>query len=429
MLDRRARRRAALLLSWIVVVAVTVLGSRPAHAYPWMIRHEYQGCVPCHSDPSGAGLLTEYGRAMGENVLRSRYGSPPADEPPAYTRFLFGVPTPDWLLLGGSVRNAVWWQSTVPAGANNWQFLQMEADLRAEIKVRRFRASGSLGWMRENSYSSGPTQITSHTNPPNCTLAGPGPVCGGNLVSRQHWLGVALGADDEVLLRAGHIDLPFGIRDDNHEMLVRSTQTTRTNLNESQQDGIAVSYVGAKVRGEIMAILGNYQMGPDSVRARGYAGFAEFSLAPWAAVGLSSMVTYARWDYLNPLLSHPVRQVHGVFARLAPKGPLVILSEVDALVVTSDSGPTGGGTSPGGIVMVEADVEVVQGVHLMGTLEGLVQSNALVLFGVQTAKAYDAWATAQWFFLPHCDVRLDFVASSFAGQSAYFFLPQLHIYL
>src|SRR5580693_4803222 len=115
MFDRHAWRRAVRLLLAIGVVAA-ILWSRPASAYPWMIRHEYQGCVPCHSDPSGAGMLTEYGRAMGENVLRSRYGSPPSDVPPVYARFLFGIPTPEWLLLGGSVRNALWWQSnTTPA--------------------------------------------------------------------------------------------------------------------------------------------------------------------------------------------------------------------------------------------------------------------------------------------------------------------------
>ncbi len=92
MLDRHAWGRAVRFLSWVGVVAA-IFWSRPASAYPWMIRHEYQGCVPCHADPSGAGLITEYGRAMGENILRSRYGSKPPDEPPKYARFAWGVPT------------------------------------------------------------------------------------------------------------------------------------------------------------------------------------------------------------------------------------------------------------------------------------------------------------------------------------------------
>src|SRR5271155_769417 len=107
MLDRRAWSRAAELLSWVAVVAA-LLWPRTASAYPWMIRHKYQGCVPCHADPSGAGLLTDYGRAMAENVLRSRYGVPAPDEPSSVANFLWGVPTPDWLLLGGSIRNAVY---------------------------------------------------------------------------------------------------------------------------------------------------------------------------------------------------------------------------------------------------------------------------------------------------------------------------------
>src|ERR1700684_1736290 len=46
-----------------------------AHAYPWMIRHGYTGCMPCHTDPSGgAGALTEYGRAQSDLLLRMRYG-------------------------------------------------------------------------------------------------------------------------------------------------------------------------------------------------------------------------------------------------------------------------------------------------------------------------------------------------------------------
>jgi hypothetical protein len=418
MLDRRAWIRAARLLSWLGVVAAIVFTSRPAHAYPWMIRHEYQGCVPCHSDPSGAGMLTEYGRAMGENILRTRYGTPAPDEPPVYSRFLFGVPTPDWLLLGGSVRNGVWWQSN-PQGAPNWEFLQMEADLRAEVKLSRFRASGTIGWNWKTDRSA-PAQITDFAS--------------NNLVSREHWVGVDLGDDKQFLLRAGRINLPFGIRDDNHELLVRSDQTTRTNINDSQQDGIALAYNGTKLRGEVMALLGNYQINPDVVRERGYSGYLELSLAPWAALGVSSLVTYARYDYQS-LTPHTIRQLHGLFARVAPKEPLVILTEVDAVVTTSDVVNGLGGTSPGVVGMVEADVEPTQGVHLMATGEAMVQGNVPLGTGPAppvpgTARSFDGWVTAMWFFAPHCDVRFDFVVASILNQPAsYYALPQLHIYL
>ncbi len=419
MLDRPAWGPALRLLPLLVVVAA-IFWSRPASAYPWMIRHEYQGCVPCHADPSGAGLLTEYGRAMGENILRTRYGSKPPDEPPVYARFLFGIPTPDWLLLGGSVRNGVYFYKGPGAAFDAARFLQMEADLKAQVTISRFRAYGSLGYMHEGATYA---QLTDNTG------------SAGNLVSREHWLGVDLGEDKQFLLRAGRIDIPFGIRSDEHDLFVRSTYTTRTNINESQQDGLALSYTGQTVRGEVMAILGNYQVNPDTFRERGYAGFVEFSAAPWAAVGLSSLATYAGTDVVSQT-PHTIRQVHGAFTRLSvPGSPLVFLAEADALVNTSETTTTNPGGTHGGMVgMLQADIEPTQGVHFSVTGETWTQGTSTTL-----GQSESLYLTAFWFFAPHCDLRFDAVlswansgpAGSTAGpdgQSIYL-LPQLHIYL
>jgi hypothetical protein len=422
MLDRRVRGRALRLLSWATfVAAVVLLWPRPASAYPWMIRHQYQGCVPCHADPSGAGLLTEYGRAMGENILRTRYGVPAPDEPSSVANFLWGVPMPDWLLMGGSVRNALYVQRQPSAGAvpAAWteSFLQMEADLKAQVTLSRFRAYGSLGYNHELAQT---TIVHSFNNGQD------------NLVSREHWIGVDLGEDKQFLLRAGRIDLPFGIRNDEHDLLTRSTQTTRTNINESQQHGIAFSYNGQVVRGEIMAILGNYQINPDSVRERGYSGFLEFNVAQSMAVGLSSLVTYARYDYLNTT-PNTIRQVHGAFARLAPVEPLVILVEADAMFTTfGKNSLTTAGTQDGFMSTLQLDVEPTQGLHLMATGEaGFITGfvTAPTAPGV-TAKSFDVYATALWFFAPHADMRFDFVASSVNnGGLSLYLLPQLHVYL
>jgi len=421
MLVRRARRCTARILSWTVFVIALVIGSREAAAYPWMIRHTYQGCVPCHADPSGAGLLTEYGRAMGENVLRTRYGSPPPDELPGYARPFFGLPTPDWLLVGASLRGGIQAQKALgtasaapgaPPASWNSTLLLMEADLKAQVTVSRFRAYGSLGYLHNGGQT---TQITDRELD--------------NLVSREHWIGVDLGDDKQFLLRAGRIDLPFGIRFDEHDLLVRSTQTTRTNINESQQDGVAFSYSGEIVRGEIMAILGNYQINPDIVRERGYSGFVEFKLGERTAFGLSSLVTYAGEDYLthNP---HTIRQVHGLFTRVVPKWePLVILAEVDALVTTSDAPGNGTSTtSPGMVGALQLDLEPTQGVHAVVTGETLVQNND-PMGGPGLTKIYGGWFGALWFFAPHADVRFDCVVESMSGAASIYLLPQLHIYL
>jgi hypothetical protein len=423
MLDRRAQGRVLRFVTWFGVLAAVFFMTRPASAYTWMIRHKYSGCTPCHADPTGAGLLTQYGRGIGEAALRTRYGVKPPDDEAVAGRFLWGVPTPDWLLLGGSLRSA-YQLNRLPSqdalGNTNpttWdkRFLGMQYDLKAQITVSRFRAYGSLGYLHESAPT---TQITHRAND--------------NLVSREHWVGVDLDEDRTMLLRAGRINIPFGIRFDEHEMLTRATWTTRTNFNDAQQHGISFMYNGQKVRGEIMALLGNYQLNPDSVRERGYAGFLELSLNEWATLGASSMVTYARYDYLSGAPKN-IRQAHGLFTRMTPAEPVVLLVEADAVMNTSDAfGSQTKGTTGGFVATAQVDVEPTQGLHLIGTGEAFIQ-NGVVLSPTSpgvTVQTYQGWLSALWFFAPHADIRFDFVAYSRQSSSVgYYLLPQLHVYL
>ena len=59
----------------LIAFAVLSLAASRADAYPWMIRHEYTGCAICHGDPTGGGVLTAYGRAQGDLLLRTRYST------------------------------------------------------------------------------------------------------------------------------------------------------------------------------------------------------------------------------------------------------------------------------------------------------------------------------------------------------------------
>src|SRR3990172_7243213 len=61
-------------LKWLPCLAFVIVAlfwSRPGHAYPWMIQHQYTGCALCHVDPSGGYLLTAYGRAQRQALLSS----------------------------------------------------------------------------------------------------------------------------------------------------------------------------------------------------------------------------------------------------------------------------------------------------------------------------------------------------------------------
>jgi hypothetical protein len=67
------------IFSILVVTLFVALFPSRAHAYSWMIKHGYSGCPVCHADPSGGELLTTYGRAQSELLLRMHYGKQKAD--------------------------------------------------------------------------------------------------------------------------------------------------------------------------------------------------------------------------------------------------------------------------------------------------------------------------------------------------------------
>lgn len=397
---RLSSPRAARVL--LLPLAVLLVGLWPsvAGAYPWMVRHEYTGCIPCHADPSGSGLLTEYGRAQGEILLRTPYGRAATEEPGKAGGFLWGlVEPPDWLLLGGSARALLLVAKPGPAPVDT-RFVQMQADLKAQVTFGPFRASGTLGYVHEGGL---PAAVTRSTQD--------------NLVSREHWIGLDL-ADGALLLRAGRLNLPFGIRSVEHTLWARTM--TRTDTNTGQQHGLALAYTGERMRGEIMGIAGNFQMGPDDFRERGYSGFFEAQIVPRFSLGVSSLVTHANNDVA--LLKENIRQAHGAFLRASPWEKLAIMGEGNALV----NSPAGGDTILGYAGMLQADVEPYQGIHVMLTGE-------MMNPGDTSEPSVGGWLSLTWFFAPHADIRLDGIRQRYAQKEgavdATTFLAQVHLYL
>src|SRR5262249_43142079 len=108
--DRIFLMKPACAIRWAIRVALSIslllCFSGTARAYPWMIRHGYTGCTPCHADPSGSGPLTEYGRAQGELLLRTRYGNT-SEEAGRVAGFMWGeMKPPEELRLTGDFREA-----------------------------------------------------------------------------------------------------------------------------------------------------------------------------------------------------------------------------------------------------------------------------------------------------------------------------------
>jgi hypothetical protein len=371
----------------LAVLALALLPTQ-ARAHPWMIRHGYQGCGLCHQDPSGAGLLTAYGRAQSELVLASRFGTRAASEEASRaSQFVLGlVPLPDWLLLGVSYRGAelLVRSETVDAAGNHHvssdaRYVQMVADLRAGLRLSRFRAAVTVGWAPGK-----PSPVSLSRNPTQ------------NVTSREHWLGWTLGEDESGLLRAGRIPLPFGLRNVEHTSWVRVA--TGTDVDKGQQHGLALALTAERVRGELMLIVGNLQLSPDVYRERGFAGYVETMLGTSVALGFSSKVTRVEHDLTSG--SPALNQAHGLFMRWVIQPRLALLAEADGLF-KSILGT--GRFESGGVAWAQLDWEPWQGLHLMPALETWRQ------YGDGGTAAFGEWVTVDWFVHSHVELRLDVI--------------------
>ncbi|MGZ6080316.1 MAG: hypothetical protein ACXWK4_05850, partial [Myxococcaceae bacterium] len=128
--------RARRLLSGSTLALAVLLTAGSAQAYPWMIQHGYTNCSGCHVDPSGWGLLNEYGRAQAQIVLPTLYGKAPDEIQPTPGIAYGAIPLPSWLDIGVSLRGAV--LSTTTSQSTTWRDILMIADLRAGVTAGPF---------------------------------------------------------------------------------------------------------------------------------------------------------------------------------------------------------------------------------------------------------------------------------------------------
>ncbi|HYQ03187.1 MAG TPA: hypothetical protein VER96_31150 [Polyangiaceae bacterium] len=392
--------RALRVLVLALGLFVLLVPSR-ASAYPWMIKHGYPACVPCHTDPSGSGPLTAYGRVIGDSLLTTPLGGPAQGDakPGSY----FGLlPTPDWLQFGGDVRGALY-ANKITGSPESRRAILMRADLSVSINTKHFVAHASGGYAHEGALGAAVTRNEEN-----------------NFVSREHWLGYTTGEENTLMLRFGRMNLPFGVRTIEHNLWVR--KLTHTDINDQQQLGLAAAWAIGRVRGELMGILGNYQLRPDDYRERGYSTFLEWAVSDQLALGASSLITHRKLD--PSTLVETWRQVHGVFARIStPWEPLALLTEWDYTLTS----PKDQYWSKGIVGYLQADLEAAQGVHFL--LTGEAQN-----VGVQgPPPSWGLWLTYNWFLLPHTDLRIDGIyqslGSDYGRVPSYTLLFQGHVYL
>lgn len=433
LVPRRSRERSPLLPFQVALALLLACFTwvDDAQAYAWMIRHDYTACGSCHADPSGGELLTHYGRVTSDLVLRTQYGSKKAEEgekkdskaefegPP--TGVLWGaIDLPKSLLLSGAYRNLYLIR---PSEDKVFTFVPvMQADLYGQFKAGPVSVGGSLGIGKVpvGSPHVRAAQVTGNQED------------GMNLISRSHYVGVDAG--DKVVIRAGRLNLPFGVRIPEHTAWVR--EATRTDRESDQQHGLAISYVGENLRMEVMGIAGNYQtkltpggeyadLSPGSIHERGYSMFLEGIAGTNFAAGVSSKVTYAELDRVT-FERKSLRQAHGLTMRYAPFHSFSVLSEANVLFRSN--------ANAGYVGFVQADYEPLQGLHFLLTGELLDQGMPVQAAGEPTPTATPGvgtpraggWISLDWFFYRQLEFRTDVLLRY---DEPLTILGQLHMYL
>jgi hypothetical protein len=386
-------------LAFCLIVFGAQLVVSPAHAYAWMIRHGFAECGGCHVDPMGGETLTGMGRVMGERLLAQPWSSAPPTE---LAEFAFGVVEPDDVRFGGSLRGML----TSDRETKRTVVFPMQMDLYGAAFFERFTLGLSLGLSRASDR---------YEHASKAKLIGDVADEGVLLVSRNHWLGYSV--TDQLMLRAGRMNLPFGIRGPEHTAWVRSE--TLTDRESDQLHGVSAVYSGGPLRGELMAALGNFQVGNAAFQWRGYSAYLEWLLLRRLAVGVSSMLLAAPRE-LEIDRGSVSRQAHGLTLRYAPWTPIVVLAEADVL--------KNSGAGVGYVGMLTLDVEPIQGLHLAGSYEQFDRGRS----DADAARAGDGrsrvgkWLTLNWFFGPHLDARVDYVKRENRSDMVQ---AQLHLYL
>lgn len=272
----RSRFLVAILASFIYV--------GKADAFPEMIRHGYSQCMACHHSPSGGGILTPYGR-----VLANEHMSNSGSETEA--KFLYGaVPDSENLSLGGDIRWVQWYRDTPTSTSSD--FVPMQADLEAAGTLGKFKAVATLGYQEVQA----PAKFLD------------------SVISRRHYL--LYQVNDNLTLRAGRYQVPFGLMIPDHFTTVRRglmwDQNTETHNIEAviTSDPWELFLTGSLGRLDTATVD----------REKGFSFRAGYSFLEKQKVGLS---------YFYGANDAQTRHVVGPYALISLSPSWTVLTEVD----------------------------------------------------------------------------------------------------
>ncbi|MBC7659335.1 MAG: hypothetical protein H7249_06475 [Chitinophagaceae bacterium] len=206
---------------WILSL-FTLIASKPASAFPEMVRKGYPNCVTCHVSPAGGGVLTDYGREISKDVLATWS----AEKENGVAEGL--VTLPEVLKLGGDIRRLQTYSNTPSYKAGRW-FL-MQANVEAAVVTEKITVDASADYDIGNPDNKSDDKWT----------------------SRRHFISGQI--SDEASVRVGRFQKNYGLGVADHTVQIRrgigwdeGTETYNAEFNYiAETFSVAATYVDGR---------------------------------------------------------------------------------------------------------------------------------------------------------------------------------------
>jgi len=258
------------VVAWLVLVLAWI-APRGAEAYPqFQFSSGTERCADCHFAPAGGGLINMWGRNEAGDTLSTFGGN---------GGFLHGLWTPpNWLALGGDLRNAFIRNDVGGAASPEYAVFPMMAELylRGEIPdtgLSLYVAGGYRGNVRSGETGAGNLEA---------------------FISREHYvMWKKASAKAAPYVRLGRFYAPFGLRLVEHIDYVR--RYNRYNLYEETYN-LSGGYLDKDWEVHVTALTSPPDSFPKSLGASGTHGsgaaaYGEKRFLSMAALGLQSRFT------------------------------------------------------------------------------------------------------------------------------------------
>jgi len=350
--------------------------TQTAFAFPGMVSHGYINCQACHVSPTGGGLLTQYGRALSNEVLSST-GS---EEESVFLYDL--IKQPEWLNLGGDARTLVLYRDTPTI--REGRVIIMQLDLEAGLSFDPFYAVGTFGYKDTPQ----PEPLREH------------------LISRRHYLGYR--ATEEIGFRLGRFNPGYGINTDDHAITIKRGLGWDQ---ETESYNIESSYINESINFYLTGIFGRIDE-PKLDREKGFAVSASSGFADTFKLGAS---------YFNGKNDLTHRHVFGPFGVLGFTPELVLMSEIDFQAVKDNLPSTD--RVWGYVNYQKLDYEFLKGVHGF-----LTQEYSQLDWSTDRTKVQTYGVGGRYFPRPHIELSAAFNVSTRPTLNANTYLSYLNLH-